>query len=182
MKAKKALFLMCAVLLAVTTTALMADNEKEAGSEPTVRTPQRPQRPQQEGRGPVAAPGERGRGPADGSQAPRQADPRDRFQQMMEQRQQAHQAEVGKLQAILKIAQEEKATKTAAAIQRLIDEKDKQFNEQVEQVQSRLREAQQRSVEQRGQQQRPGQGTEESPRRPERPEPRTRRPAPPQND
>ena len=183
MDTKKALFLMCAIVLAVTTTTLIADNHNDDGSEPAVRTPQRPQRPGPAGRGPVAEPGQRGRGPAD--RAPAQTvDREEMYEQLVNRRQQAHQAEIDKLEAILKIAKEEKAVETAEAIQRLIDEKNKAFDEQTEAVESRRRDAQQRIMEMRHRQRDQGdQGDQPAaPARPQRPGPRSRRPAPPQDD
>ena len=51
------------------------------------------------------------------------------YQQRLSRQSELHQAEVGKLTAILKIAEEENATRTAEAIQKLIDQKNAEYKE-----------------------------------------------------
>jgi hypothetical protein len=55
-----------------------------------------------------------------------------------------HRQEIAKIEAIVKIAEEEKAVKTVEALKALIAEKDKEVKDQVEQAERRRQEMQQR--------------------------------------
>ena len=149
MKTKKVLFWMCACMMAVAALAYAADsNEPASGEGAGVQAPARQARPLP-GRGPVAAPAERGRGPAaEGVQrpaVPTTAEGReDVLRQAMARRMEVHREEIAKLEAILKIAEEEKAEKTAAALKALIAEKDKEIRDQIDQAERRRIEMQER--------------------------------------
>lgn len=62
------------------------------------------------------------------------------YQQRLAQQADAHAAEIKELMDIKKIAEEENATKTAEAIQALIDKKNNAYKQQVEQVERARRE------------------------------------------
>ena len=74
-------------------------------------------------------------------------DPEERFKKSIENRRKAHQEEVDKLVAIKKIADEENATKTAAALQTLIDEMNAKFEKQIKDAEQQRIEMQKRSKE-----------------------------------
>ena len=75
--------------------------------------------------------------------------PRAGFDQQLDQRGRRHKAEMKQLEAIKKMAVEENATKTADMIQKLIDKKQKAFDEVVEQGEKR-REQFMKMMEERG--------------------------------
>ena len=60
-------------------------------------------------------------------------DPQDRFQQMLSRRAEIHKKEIDELVEIKKIAEEENATRTAEAIQKVIDKKDAEYKKEIEQ-------------------------------------------------
>jgi hypothetical protein len=62
------------------------------------------------------------------------------YQQRLAQQADAHAAEIKELLDIKKLAEEENATKTAEAIQALIDKKNNEYKQQVEQVERARRE------------------------------------------
>jgi hypothetical protein len=62
---------------------------------------------------------------------------RQTFQDVIQRRTQEHQAEIKELENIKNLAEEEKATKTAAAIQKLITTKDEAFKKQLAEVEKR---------------------------------------------
>lgn len=91
------------------------------------------------------------------------------FRDRMAQQAEKHSAEIKQLMDIKKLAEEEKATKTAEAIQKLIDEKNAVYQKNIEQVERARRERaarlQQRtqqvqSQKQKGQSKKDGSGTD----------------------
>ena len=140
MKIKNVLFLTCTALIAVAAIAIAAEEAEKTAT--PAQTQQRLQRPMP-GRGPVAAPGERGRGMADPN-APAAGNREDILREAMARRMEVHRQEIAKIEAIVKIAEEEKATKTVEALKALIAEKDKEVKDQVEQAERRRMEMQQR--------------------------------------
>ncbi len=188
MKYKGVLVWTCVCLAVLTVAAFAADTDEQTSNGQTaVQRPARPARPGQ-GRGPIAAPGERGRGPAGGAAgvaaedaqgARRGGEPvmpgsrEDVMQQVAARRMELHRQEIAKLEAIIKIAEEENATKTVEALKALIAEKDKAMKEQLEQAEQRRQELQKRMqerLEERGQ--RPGTAADQAVTdRPSRPDP-----------
>jgi hypothetical protein len=61
------------------------------------------------------------------------------YKQMLANRMKTHKAGIDELAAIKKIAEEEEATRTATAIQTLIDKKDKEFKDQLASFEKRRR-------------------------------------------
>jgi len=182
MKLKGILLWTCVCLIAVTMVAFAADSDEAVASEETaVQRPQRPARPLP-GRGPIAAPGQRGRGAAaaeDGEQTQQRGGAvvipggrEDMVRQAMARRMEQHREEIAKLEAIVKIAEAEEATKTVEALKALIAEKDKEMKDQIEQAERRRQELQERLQERlEDRSRRPGVSAEdEIPGRPPRPE------------
>lgn len=146
MKTKNVLFWACVCIIAVTTVAIAAEEAKQTTTgQQGVRAVQRPQlqRPMP-GRGIASA-------TAADPNAPRAANREDAFREAMNRRMESSRAEVAKLQAILKIAEEEKATKTVEALKALIAEKEKAAKDQIEQAERRRQEMQQRIQQRAGQ-------------------------------
>jgi len=183
MKLKGILLWTCACLIVVTMAAFAADSDEAAASEETaVQRPQRQARPLP-GRGPIAAPGQRGRGAAAAAEDGQQTQQRggaavipggreDMVRQAMARRMEQHREEIAKLEAIVKIAEAEEATKTVEALKALIAEKDKEMKDQIEQAERRRQELQERLQERlEDRSRRPGVSAEdEIPGRPPRPE------------
>ena len=124
MKVKKLTGLILAIF--VTSGFVFAKTQKvEAQKEETQKTPQ------VQRRDPRANPVSR-----TGSRADRSQMMRERMQKQMEM----HQAALKELEDIKKIAEEEGATKTAKALQKLIDKKDTAFKERLQQFEKARRE------------------------------------------
>jgi hypothetical protein len=109
---KKRLLWMCVCVIAMGTIAIAAEEVKTV-------TP----------KGPVAPALERPAG-SDGMRVPMSRE--NVYKQMLAHRMETHKAEIAKLEAIVKIAEEEKATKTVEALKALIAEKDKEFQNQIQ--------------------------------------------------
>jgi hypothetical protein len=62
------------------------------------------------------------------------------FESMMKQRQEDHAKAVGELEEIKKIAESENATKTAEALQKMIDKKNADFKKAVDDIEKRQKE------------------------------------------
>ncbi len=71
----------------------------------------------------------------------------ERFRQRQERQGTAHRAAIQELEAIKKLAEEEDAVKTAAAIQKMIDKKNAQYQEVVKQDMERFQRARRGSAE-----------------------------------
>jgi hypothetical protein len=61
-------------------------------------------------------------------------DPQQRFQEMLSRQAEIHKKEIDELVEIKKIAEEENATRTAEAIQKVIDKKDAEYKKKIEQA------------------------------------------------
>ena len=61
------------------------------------------------------------------------------YKRMLADRMKTHQAGIDELMAIKKVAEEEEATRTAAAVQSLIDKKNKSFQDSMTQMEKRRR-------------------------------------------
>lgn len=114
---KKTLFCMCVCVIAVAAVAIAAEEAKP-------ETPKAPAAPAMER--PVA--GEGMRGPMSRENV---------YKQMVARRLEIHKAEIAKIEAIVKIAEEENAPKTVEALKALIAEKDKEFQSQIQQTEQR---------------------------------------------
>lgn len=146
MKTRNILLLSC-ICVAAIAALVFAQEEPRPRSAPQRGAGQMQQR-QAPARGAVGAPGERGRGPVADPNLP--AAREDVLREAMARRMQVHQQEIAKLEAIVKIAEAEDATKTVEALKALIAEKDKEAKEQVEQAERRRLEMQQRLQERLG--------------------------------
>lgn len=69
----------------------------------------------------------------------RSADPQQRYRQMLSKQAEKHGQEIAELEAIRKIAEEEQATRTVAAIQEMIVKKNAAYKKRVEEFESRLK-------------------------------------------
>lgn len=125
---KKTIGFVLAVCLISTLVMAEASSDKEAGQKakkadaPAVRQ-------RQEG-GPQLSPG-------------RRSDPTNRqqaYQEMLERRGAQHKEAVAELEAIKKIAEEEGATRTVEALQKMIDKKNDAFKQSMERFESQRRE------------------------------------------
>lgn len=146
MKTKLICGLLCAALLGICATTFAADDTQKGetkgkGKNAAVERPG-------QGRGPIGEPGQRGRGPAENRD--------EMYKEAMNRRMEGHQKEIAKLEAILKIAEDEGAAKTAAALKDLIAEKNKDVKDQMEQAEKRRTEMQQRLQERTDQQRQAG--------------------------
>ncbi len=141
MKTNKVMFWVCVSVITAAAVAIAAEETTQTttNQQQTVRAAQRQQRPMP------------GRTTAATDPNTANAATRDMFREALTRRMESSRAEVAKLQAILKIAEEEKATKTAEALKTLIAEKEKEAKDQVEQAERRRQEMQQR-VQQRANQ------------------------------
>jgi len=146
--------LLCAALVGLCATTFAADeakkDEKGKGKDAAAVERPGPQRgpAAEQGRGSIGAPGERGRGPVENRD--------EMYKEAMNRRMEVHKQEIAKLEAILKLAEKEKATETAAALKTLIAEKDKEVKDQMEQAEKRRAEMQQRLQERVEQQRQAG--------------------------
>lgn len=154
MKTRSLLLWTCVCVAVVAAFAIAAD--EPAPARPTTERLQRPVPGRAAdavpggARGPIAAPGERGRGPAGEAGQAQPVNREDALREAMNRRMQEHQQEIAKLQSILKIAETENAAKTVEALKALIAEKDKEVKDQVEQAERRRQEMQQRLEERLG--------------------------------
>jgi len=121
---KSVLFWMCASVIAMAAIAIAADEVKTDKNE-TPRTPRIDPQTQQRIQVPA---GEAARGPANREVM---------YKEMLARRTEAHRAEMAKIEAIVKIAESEKATKTVEALKALIAEQDKEFNDQIQKAELR---------------------------------------------
>ncbi len=120
---KSMLFWMCVSVIAMAAVAIAAEGTEKAKA----KTPPSPADSSAQ-EIPTRAPGMPG-------QAPRGTVNReDMYKEMMARRTEMHRAEIAKIEAIIKIAEGEKATKTVEALKALIAEKDKEFKDQTEQA------------------------------------------------
>lgn len=183
MKAKVFLIWMCASLIAVTMVAFAADTSDSEVPESGIRRPAQPARPLPGRPATGDAPGQQRSRPAadDAEDGPRgpviPAGREDALRAAMARRMEVHRQEVGKLEAILKIAKEEKAERTAEALQELIDEKNNEVRQQVEQAERRRLEMQERLADrlaERRQQQEAAQEAQPARSRPDMPQQRER--------
>jgi hypothetical protein len=119
------------VFLAVGMVIAVSESEKQGdskGDTPAVRQ-QQPGRPGQGQAG-------RSRGPVDHQQ---------RYQQMLSRREDVHKKSIAELEAIKKIAEEEGATRTVEAIQKMIDKKNTDYQQAIERFERARKERMQRT-------------------------------------
>lgn len=136
MKMKAVLGISCVILMCVSVLAIAADDAAKATTTDEAKTTvDRPQRPGLQ-RGPALE--RRGEGAVNREEM---------YKEAMARRTEVHKKEISKLEAILKLAEKEKATETAAAIKALIAEKDKEFKDQADQAEQRRAEMQKRMQE-----------------------------------
>lgn len=138
---KKAMITVMFVAVAMLSTSLWAADDAAQTKPEGVQKQARPDRPGPDGmphqmreRGMPGGPG-MGRDP----NAMRQM-----AQDAIERRKQEHQATIKELEEIKKIAESENATKTAEAIQKMIDAKDAAFKKQLAEVEKRRAEMEER--------------------------------------
>ena len=128
MKAKKIIELVLAVCLI--STLAMAESSTENEVEQKRRGVGVPVSRQRQEDAPRVSPGRRG-APMDRRQA---------YQEMRAKRMDGHKQALAELEGIKKIAEEEGATRTAEAIQKMIDRKDAEFKQKAEQFERQRRE------------------------------------------
>jgi len=128
METKKTIGLVLGFCLISALVMAEASNEKEAGQKhkgPDVSASR-----QRGGSVPRVSPGRRGT-PKNHRQA---------YQEMLAKRRANHKQALAELEEIKKIAKEEGATRTAEAIQKMIDKKDAEFKQKMEQFEQQRRE------------------------------------------
>ena len=124
---KSMLFWMCASVIAMAAIAIAADEVKKTEAPKVPAATSGPQRPARI----PAATGDAARGTMNREGM---------YKEMMARRMEVHRAEMAKIEAIIKIAEEEKATKTVEALKALIAEKDKEVKDQIQQTELRRQE------------------------------------------
>ena len=125
MKMKKTIGLVLALCLVSALVMAEASDGKEAGQKAD-----------------VSASKQRQKG-APRVSASRQGDPRNRqqaYKEMLEKRKANHKKTLAELEEIKKIAEEENATRTAEALGKMIDKKNAEFKQSMEQFEGRRRE------------------------------------------
>ncbi|OQY07579.1 MAG: hypothetical protein B6I25_01580 [Planctomycetales bacterium 4572_13] len=128
MKAKKTIGLVLAVCLISALVIAETSTEKEAGQKDKKADISVSR--QRSERGPGTAPGRRGT-PENRRQA---------YQERLAKQTAGHKDALAELEAIKKIAEEEKASRTAEAIQKMIDRKDAEFKQKMERGERQRRE------------------------------------------